>query len=269
MDMTTKHVYFFEEGRKDMKNLLGGKGANLAEMTNIGLPVPAGFTITTDCCKLYYKNDRTIPEDIIEQIINSMKMLEQKTSKGFGDAANPLLVSVRSGSVFSMPGMMDTILNLGLNDETVEGLKKSTDNGRFAYDSYRRFIQMFGDVVLEIEKYKFDMIFNRIKAKYQVSLDYQLTEDALREIIQEYKRIIVKELVKKGNVTKIRVKKDDKTLIDLPINAGALGVLLIPKLTALGAAIALLSRCTIEIEGLHKKTINVDDGILKDEEEIK
>jgi pyruvate, orthophosphate dikinase len=191
--MAIKYVYFFEEGKRDMKSLLGGKGANLAEMTNIGLPVPPGFTITTECCKAYYNDNKVISDSAVEEVKEAMKKLEQKTLKGFGDIDNPLLVSVRSGSVFSMPGMMDTILNLGLNDETVEGLKKSTQNGRFAYDSYRRFIQMFGDVVLGIEKYKFDMVFNKIKEDAGIQLDYQLTEESLRMIIEDYKKIIARE----------------------------------------------------------------------------
>ena len=145
-----KFVYSFNEGSKDMRSLLGGKGANLAEMTKIGLPVPFGFTVTTEACNKYYEENKTIADEIIDEIHEKMAELENVTGKKFGDTENPLLVSVRSGSVFSMPGMMDTILNLGLNDETVITLSNLTDNERFAYDSYRRFIQMFGDVVMEI-----------------------------------------------------------------------------------------------------------------------
>ncbi|MDD4367148.1 MAG: PEP/pyruvate-binding domain-containing protein, partial [Eubacteriales bacterium] len=150
-----KFVYSFNEGSKDMRDLLGGKGANLAEMTKIGLPVPFGFTVTTEACNRYYEEGKKIGDDIIKEIFEKLTDLEKVTEKQFGNPQNPLLVSVRSGAVFSMPGMMDTILNLGLNDETVEGLAKLTGNERFAYDSYRRFIQMFGDVVMEISKAKF------------------------------------------------------------------------------------------------------------------
>ena len=147
-----KFVYSFNEGSKDMRDLLGGKGANLAEMTRIGLPVPFGFTVTTQACNRYYEENQTIGEDIVADIFEKLSDLENVTGKQFGSVENPLLVSVRSGAKISMPGMMDTILNLGLNDETVEGLAKLTENPRFAYDSYRRFIQMFGDVVMEIAK---------------------------------------------------------------------------------------------------------------------
>ena len=160
-----KFVYSFNEGSKDMRSLLGGKGANLAEMTKIGLPVPFGFTVTTEACNKYYEENKTIADEIVDEIHEKMAELENVTGKKFGDTENPLLVSVRSGSVFSMPGMMDTILNLGLNDETVITLSNLTDNERFAYDSYRRFIQMFGDVVMEIPKSEFDAIFDGQKEK--------------------------------------------------------------------------------------------------------
>ena len=160
-----KFVYSFNEGSKDMRSLLGGKGANLAEMTKIGLPVPFGFTVTTEACNKYYEENKTIADEIVDEIHEKMAELENVTGKKFGDTENPLLVSVRSGSVFSMPGMMDTILNLGLNDETVITLSNLTDNERFAYDSYRRFIQMFGDVVMEIPKSEFDAIFDIQKEK--------------------------------------------------------------------------------------------------------
>ena len=187
-----KFVYSFSEGSKDMRNLLGGKGANLAEMTRIGLPVPYGFTVTTEACTRYYEEDRMIGEDIVDEIYEKLTELETITEKKFGDCENPLLVSVRSGSVFSMPGMMDTILNLGLNDETVKSLARLTENDRFAYDSYRRFIQMFGDVVLEIPKSEFDMIFDGQKKKAGAEFDVDLTTDDLKEIIAEYKMLVQK-----------------------------------------------------------------------------
>ena len=147
-----KFVYSFKEGNKDMRNLLGGKGANLAEMTNLGLPIPQGFTVTTEACTDYYKNNETISKDIEKQIFEALSDLEKLQGKKFGDNKDPLLVSVRSGARASMPGMMDTILNLGLNDVAVEGFAEKTGNARFAYDSYRRFIQMYSDVVMEVNK---------------------------------------------------------------------------------------------------------------------
>ncbi|WP_334305910.1 pyruvate, phosphate dikinase [Caminicella sporogenes] len=191
--MLKKYVYFFSEGNKEMKSLLGGKGANLAEMNKIGLPVPSGFTITTKACNRYYECDREIDKEIREQIFNNLKILERETGKVFGDSENPLLVSVRSGAVISMPGMMDTVLNLGLNDITVKGLSKKTNNERFAYDSYRRFIQMFGDVVLGIPKYKFDSVLEKVKMEKGVENDTELTIDDLREMIKKYKDLIKKE----------------------------------------------------------------------------
>ena len=150
--MAKKYVYLFSEGNADMRNLLGGKGANLAEMTNIGLPVPQGFTVTTEACTKYYDDGKTLSDEVVEQVYAGLEQIEAINNKKFGDAQNPLLVSVRSGARASMPGMMDTILNLGLNDEVVEGLAALTANPRFAYDSYRRFIQMFSDVVMGLEK---------------------------------------------------------------------------------------------------------------------
>ena len=147
-----KWVYLFKEGKADMKNLLGGKGANLAEMTNLGLPIPQGFTVTTEACTDYYNSGKQIRDEIKDQIFDALKKLEEEQGKKFGDTENPLLVSVRSGARASMPGMMDTILNLGLTDAAVEGFAKKTGNARFAYDSYRRFIQMFSDVVMEVPK---------------------------------------------------------------------------------------------------------------------
>ena len=163
--MSHKWVYLFEEGNADMRNLLGGKGANLAEMTNLGLPIPQGFTVTTEACTEYYNSGKTIPEEIQKQIFDALSILEQRQGKKFGDTDNPLLVSVRSGARASMPGMMDTILNLGLNDIAVEGFAKKTGNQRFAYDSYRRFIQMFSDVVMEVPKSHFERVLDEIKDK--------------------------------------------------------------------------------------------------------
>ena len=189
-----KFVYSFSEGSKDMRDLLGGKGANLAEMTKIGLPVPFGFTVTTEACTRYYEEGQTIGQDIVDDIYVKLADLENVTGKKFGDASNPLLVSVRSGARVSMPGMMDTILNLGLNDETVEGLAALTENPRFAYDSYRRFIQMFGDVVMGISKSKFDEIFDGQKEKRGVEVDVDLDTDDLKEIIAGYKVLYKNEI---------------------------------------------------------------------------
>ncbi len=188
--MEEKFIYSFNEGSKDMRNLLGGKGANLAEMTKIGLPVPFGFTITTEACNRYYKENQTVAEDIIESIYEKIEELETVAGKKFGSSENPLLVSVRSGAVISMPGMMDTILNLGLNDQSVEGLAALTEDRRFAMDSYRRFIQMFGDVVLEIPKAKFDKVFDGQKALKGVKFDVDLTAEDLEKVIEGYKQIV-------------------------------------------------------------------------------
>ena len=184
-----KWVYLFEEGNADMRNLLGGKGANLAEMTNLGLPIPQGFTVTTEACTDYYNNGRAISAEIREQIFEALAGLEQKQGKKFGDTENPLLVSVRSGARASMPGMMDTILNLGLNDVAVEGFAKKTGNPRFAYDSYRRFIQMFSDVVMEIPKSYFERILDEIKEGKGVKYDTDLTAEDLKDIIVRFKNI--------------------------------------------------------------------------------
>ena len=192
----TKCVYSFNEGSKEMRDILGGKGANLAEMTKIGLPVPFGFTVSTEACNRYYAEDKEISPEIVDEIKEKLKELEQVTGKKLGDAKNPLLVSVRSGAVISMPGMMDTILNLGLNDETVEGLAKLTDNQRFAYDSYRRFIQMFSDVVMEIPKSKFDKVFDDKKAAVGAEFDVDLKAEDLKDIIVGFKKIYKEELGK-------------------------------------------------------------------------
>ncbi|MDE7197721.1 MAG: pyruvate, phosphate dikinase, partial [Lachnospiraceae bacterium] len=184
-----KWVYLFEEGNADMRNLLGGKGANLAEMTNLGLPIPQGFTVTTEACTDYYNNGRQISDEIREQIFTALANLEEKQGKKFGDTESPLLVSVRSGARASMPGMMDTILNLGLTDVAVEGFAKKTGNPRFAYDSYRRFIQMFSDVVMEIPKSFFERILDEIKESKGVKYDTDLTADDMKEIIVRFKNI--------------------------------------------------------------------------------
>jgi len=184
-----KYIYFFEEGNKDMKDLLGGKGAGLSEMTNIGLPVPPGFTITTEACKEYIKKG-TFPEELWDQVISSMKKLEEKSGKKFGDQNNPLLVSVRSGAPVSMPGMMDTVLNVGLNDKTVLGLKEKTNNERFAYDAYRRLIQMFGKIVLGIPGNLFDETMENKKIKYNAKNDVDLNAKALKELVEDFKQII-------------------------------------------------------------------------------
>ncbi|WP_083931410.1 pyruvate, phosphate dikinase [Caldicellulosiruptor sp. F32] len=184
-----KYVYMFYEGNKDMRELLGGKGANLAEMTNLGLPVPPGFTVTTEACTRYYDEGEKIAEEIVEEIFEKLAELEKITGKKFGDPSNPLLVSVRSGARVSMPGMMDTILNLGINDEVVEGLAKLTNNERFAYDSYRRFIQMFSDVVMGIEKGKFEKILDEVKEKYGAKYDTDLTAEHLKEVVVKYKEL--------------------------------------------------------------------------------
>ena len=187
--MSVKYVYSFDEGSKEMKSLLGGKGANLAEMTKIGLPVPPGFTITTESCIDYYENNKTIKQEIISQIEEKLSSLEKDLNKQLGSEENPLLVSVRSGAVISMPGMMDTILNLGLNDNTVKALAKATDNERFAYDSYRRFIQMFSDVAMEVQKYKFENVLDRYKEENNFKFDTDLTCEHLKAIVEEYKVI--------------------------------------------------------------------------------
>ncbi len=183
-----KYVYTFKEGNADMRNLLGGKGANLAEMTNIGLPVPQGFTITTEACTKYYEDGREINEEIQKQINEYIVKMEKETGKKFGDKENPLLVSVRSGARASMPGMMDTILNLGLNEEVVEVLAKKSNNPRWAWDCYRRFIQMYSDVVMEVGKKYFEELIDKMKAKKKVKQDVELTADDLKELANQFKK---------------------------------------------------------------------------------
>ena len=185
-----KYVYMFQEGNASMKELLGGKGANLAEMKNLGMPVSSGFTISTEACVNYYDNGEKISEEIKNQVLQALKKQEEESGKKFGDNSNPLLVSVRSGARVSMPGMMDTILNLGLNDVTVETLAKNSNNPRFAYDCYRRFIQMFGDVALGVEGKNFEEIIDDVKEKNNVKLDVELTVEALKEIITRYKQVV-------------------------------------------------------------------------------
>ncbi|HJC83597.1 MAG TPA: pyruvate, phosphate dikinase [Candidatus Anaerostipes avicola] len=187
--MSTKWVYKFSEGNADMRNLLGGKGANLAEMTGLNLPIPQGFTVTTEACTNYYECGEKISDEVAEQVYAAMKDLEEIQGKKFGDLEDPLLVSVRSGARVSMPGMMDTILNLGLNDEAVEGFAKKTGNPRFAYDSYRRFIQMFSDVVKEVDKDKFEEVLDQMKAEKGVEYDTDLDADDMKEVIKRYKAI--------------------------------------------------------------------------------
>lgn len=191
-----KYVYLFSEGNASMKNLLGGKGANLAEMTGLGLPVPRGFTVTTEACTRYYQDGQMIAKDIEDQIYEYLAKMEQIVEKQFGNPDNPLLVSVRSGARASMPGMMDTILNLGLNDVVVEGLAKLTNNPRFAYDSYRRFIHMFSDVVMGIEKNKFERILEEMKHNKGVELDTELDANDLKELVKKYQVLYKEEIGK-------------------------------------------------------------------------
>ena len=197
----SKYIYFFgggkAEGRGDMKDLLGGKGAGLAEMTNAGLPVPPGFTINTEACKVYYTSKEKLPAEIQPEISDALKRLEELNQQKLGSSERPLLVSVRSGAKFSMPGMMDTILNLGLNEKTVQALTSRTNNERFAWDSYRRFIQMFGNVVLQVPKEAFDEIFDHAKEKAGARLDTELSAESLREIATQY-RALVKERTQKA-----------------------------------------------------------------------
>ncbi|MGA1841903.1 MAG: pyruvate, phosphate dikinase [bacterium] len=216
MSDNKKMVYFFgkgmAEGRADMKNLLGGKGANLAEMTNVGVPVPAGFSITTEVCIDYYENNKQFPPGMWEQVEENLKKVEQTMGARFGDVENPLLVSVRSGARVSMPGMMDTVLNLGLNDETIQGLIKQSGNPRFAYDSYRRFINMFGDVVLGLKHEKFEKILQQKKDELGVKLDTELDVEALKDIVEKYKALVKKE-------TGMSFPQDPKKQLEMSIGA--------------------------------------------------
>ena len=207
-----KFVYLFHEGKGNMRDLLGGKGANLAEMTRINLPVPVGFTITTQACNAYYEASKTIPTEVEKQTLEALRQLEEKMKKKLGDPENPLLVSVRSGSVFSMPGMMDTILNLGMNDETVVGLAKLTNNPRFAYDSYRRFIQMFSNVVLEIDTFYFEQFLEETREQKGYNTDPELSAEDWQEVINGYKNIVKKQ-------TRKNFPQDPKQQLFLAINA--------------------------------------------------
>ena len=186
-NLAHKYVYLFSEGSKDMRNLLGGKGANLAEMTNLGMPVPQGFTITTEACIKFYDDGERINDEILAEIDEYVEKLQQMSGKKFGDLNNPLLVSVRSGARASMPGMMDTILNLGLNDTVVEAFARKTGNPRFAYDSYRRFIQMYSDVVMEVGKKYFEELIDKMKAEKGVKLDTELTAEDLKTLAEQFK----------------------------------------------------------------------------------
>ena len=189
-----RYVYLFHEGNARMKELLGGKGANLAEMTNIGLPVPCGMTITTDACREYYNNGKKLPEGLVEEVTRNLKAIEEEAGKRFGDEDDPLLLSVRSGAVFSMPGMMDTILNLGLNVATFKALARHTGNMWFACDTYRRFIQMFSDVVMEIPKDKFEHILQEQKAAQGVTQDQELSVESLLAVIDKSKALYRQEI---------------------------------------------------------------------------
>ena len=191
-----KMVYYFgkrkTEGKGSTKALLGGKGVNLAEMTSIGLPVPPGFTITTEVCDAYYKAGEKLPKGLMDQVNQAVALLERELGKKFGDNANPLLVSVRSGAAVSMPGMMNTILNLGLNDESTAGLAKATKNERFAYDAYRRLINMFGDVVMGMDHHVFETAFDKIKKKYKVKEDTDVPAEGLKQLCDAYKAVYKK-----------------------------------------------------------------------------
>jgi len=194
--VSEKFVYYFgkkkAEGDAKMKNLLGGKGANLSEMVKIGIPVPPGFTISTEVCKYYYEHGNKYPESLENEVEEAVKLLEEETGKGFGSTERPLLVSVRSGAAISMPGMMDTILNLGLNDDTVNGLIKESGNPRFCYDAYRRFLQMFGDVVLKIEHSEFEGALKSIKKEKGVKLDTELDAEDMKEVVKRYLEVYKK-----------------------------------------------------------------------------
>ena len=192
----SKMVYYFGQSKTDgggkQRELLGGKGANLAEMTGIGLPVPPGFTITTDVCDTYYQLGGRLPDGLMNDVHKNIRTLEKELGKKFGDQTSPLLVSVRSGAAVSMPGMMDTILNLGLTDASAAGLAEATGNPRFAYDAYRRLINMFGDVVLEVHHEHFETQFNKIKKKYKVTLDTDVPAEGLEELCGLYKAVFKK-----------------------------------------------------------------------------
>ncbi|HMF83666.1 MAG TPA: PEP/pyruvate-binding domain-containing protein, partial [Acidimicrobiia bacterium] len=187
------YVHAFEEGSKEQKYLLGGKGANLAEMTNLGLPVPPGFTITTEACNAYMAGGDRLPDGLMDEVAPALEALEGKMGKRLGDDADPLLVSVRSGAPFSMPGMMDTVLNLGLNDRSVGGLAKQTGNERFAYDSYRRFVQMFGKIVLDVDGELFEDELEKLRHERGVATDPELSAADLAELVETFKGVVKQE----------------------------------------------------------------------------
>ena len=220
--MSKKYLYYFSEGndafggdKVTMKNTLGGKGAGLAEMTAAGMPVPQGFTITTDACTQYYADGRQINDDITADIFEHLKGLEEITGKKFGDNTNPLLVSVRSGARQSMPGMMDTILNLGLNDQAVEGLAKKTSNPRFAYDCYRRFIQMYSDVVMELGKSFFEERIDAMKERKGVKQDVELDANDLKELVKEFKQIYLEKQGEESSLTAVSFVEDRDVFSEL------------------------------------------------------
>src|SRR4051794_4284116 len=207
------YVYAFEQGSKEQKYLLGGKGANLAEMTNLGLPVPPGFTISTDACRAYMAADDTIPAGLMDEVAAALSALETKMGKRLGDASDPLLVSVRSGAAFSMPGMMDTVLNLGLNDVSVGGLAEQTGNPRFAYDSYRRFVQMFAKIVLDVDGAKFEHALEQLRKERGVATDPELSADDLKGLAERFKAIVMAE-------AGIEFPQDPTAQLQLAIEAG-------------------------------------------------
>ena len=211
--MTEKYVYFFgdgkSEGKKEMKELLGGKGANLAEMMRIGIPVPPGFTITTEACKEYLQKGAA-PLELEIQITKALRELEDEMQKRLGDKDDPLLVSVRSGAKFSMPGMMETILNVGLNDQSVQGLIKQTNNPRFAWDAYRRLIQMYGKTVLDIDGHRFSSELDKAKERQNVKIDYELSVDSLQDLVDVFKKIILEEFKIQRICAKGHFYKGDK-----------------------------------------------------------
>ncbi|MCK5735768.1 MAG: pyruvate, phosphate dikinase, partial [Spirochaetaceae bacterium] len=198
--MSNQYVYYFgngkAEGRAQMKELLGGKGANLAEMTNLGIPVPPGFTISTETCDLYYQNNRSHSEDVKAQVMKNIAQLEKEMGKTLGNAEDPLLVSVRSGAAVSMPGMMDTVLNLGMNAKAVEGITRNTGNARFAWDAYRRFIQMYGDVVMGVAHHDFEQALNAVKNAKGVENDIDLDAEDLKKVVDGYMAVYEKSVGK-------------------------------------------------------------------------
>jgi pyruvate,orthophosphate dikinase len=209
---SSKYVYLFEEADGTNKKLLGGKGAGLAEMTHMGLPVPPGFIVTTETCLHYYENKKKLPKGLMEEVRANLKIVEEKTGKKFGSAQNPLFFSVRSGAAISMPGMMDTILNLGLNDKTLEALIQITSDGRFAFDAYRRFIQLFGKIALGVEEKEFDQILNETKEKVGAKEDTDLNTEDIKDICKQYLKLVKKR-------TGIPFPEDPMVQLELAIGA--------------------------------------------------